>query len=197
MDGTLIDSSDVICNAINYVRRHLGMGAMEKASILKGINDPTIHAPSYFYGIKAYEKVHILWFQEYYAKHHRKETRLYPGVEDLLKRLRKSSKRLCIATNAYRVSAEQILFANRIDRFFDLLVCGDEVLKPKPHPEMIDLIVSYYGWSKEDYLLIGDSPKDRMAAKEAGIDFLNVGWGFGADGEAIDSIASLQKLLLQ
>jgi len=197
MDGTLIDSSEVICNAINYVRRHLGLDAMEHESILRGINDLSIHAPSYFYGIDAYREEHILWFQEYYTKYHQKETRCYPGIARLLQKLTDASKTLTIATNAYRRSAEQILFANKIDRYFDLLVCADEVEQGKPDPEMIELIMAYYALPAEAFLLIGDSPKDLEAARRAGIDAISVNWGFSEIDEAIRSTASLEKLLLQ
>ncbi len=199
MDGTLVDSSAVLCNTINYVRGHLGLAPMEEAAILRGINDTSIHAPSYFYGVQEYAREHLIWFQEYYRAHHRTQTRLYPGIEALLSRLKEAGLTLTVATNAYRSLAQQLLFVHEIERYFDLLVCGDEVEHPKPDPQMLMLIMEYYALPKTRFLLIGDAPKDLEAARRAGIDAVAVDWGFGGveEGETIGSIASLERILLQ
>ncbi|MEN8726450.1 MAG: HAD hydrolase-like protein, partial [Sulfurovum sp.] len=39
MDGTLVNSSLTIANAINYVRKNLGFEALEQEYILRLVND--------------------------------------------------------------------------------------------------------------------------------------------------------------
>jgi phosphoglycolate phosphatase len=40
LDGTLVDSSKVLVNSINYVRQRLHLPAMESEDIMYGITNP-------------------------------------------------------------------------------------------------------------------------------------------------------------
>ena len=196
MDGTLIDSSAIISNSINYVRSKLGLPPLPKKVILEAVNDTSIHRPKFFYGIEEYEPRLIEWFQEYYSKNHAHETKLYTGVKELLHHLRPRFS-LALATNAYRKSALQILRSLAIEHYFDIIVCGDDVAHPKPAPEMIEKIIRFFGCGKDEILLIGDGKTDEEAAKNAGIGFLRVNWGWEEYEDAIESVEELrQKLLL-
>ncbi len=195
MDGTLIDSSAIISNSINYVRSKLGLPPMDRKVILEAVNDTSIHRPRFFYGVEEYEPRHVEWFREYYSKNHHKETKLYTGVKELLEKL-KPHFRLALATNAYRISAEQILAHLQIKEYFDIIVCGDEVEHPKPAPDMILKIIDFFGCKKEEVLLIGDGKTDEEAAKAAGIGFIKVNWGWSSYEDAVQSVKELEDLLL-
>ena len=54
MDGTLIDSGNVISNTINFVRTNLGLPLMPKEDLLKNINNPDINSAKFFYGTQAF-----------------------------------------------------------------------------------------------------------------------------------------------
>ncbi|BCD63149.1 phosphoglycolate phosphatase [Nitratiruptor sp. YY08-26] len=195
MDGTLIDSSAIISNSINYVRSKLGLPPMDKKVILEAVNDTSIHRPKFFYGVEEYEPKHVEWFREYYANNHHKETVLYTGVKELLEEI-KPYFRLFLATNAYRVSAELILKNLGIYEYFEIIVCGDEVPHPKPAPDMIFKIIDYFGCKKDEILLIGDGKTDEEAACAAGIGFLKVNWGWSEYEDAIKSVEELKEILL-
>ena len=195
MDGTLIDSSTVLANAINHVRENLSLPAMPSSQIVACINNPNIHAPSFFYEAPNFNKDHERWFQEYYSKHHNTSTALYDGVGQLLKKLSQTHK-LSVATNAHEISARQILDSNRITDYFDIIMCADMVEKPKPHSEMLDTIVDHYKADKEKFVVIGDGERDILAAQNAGIDYILVDWGFSDHEEgAVRSVGELEKIL--
>ena len=61
--------------------------------------------------------------------------------------------------------------------FFDVIVGGDDVKNPKPHPEALIKAVSSLGAAKKDVLYIGDSIIDARTAERAGIDFFAVTTG--------------------
>ncbi len=195
MDGTIIDSSAIIANSINYVRSKLGLPPMEKKVILEAVNDTSIHRPKFFYGVEEYKPEHVEWFREYYSNNHHKETVVYTGIRDLLEAI-KPHFHLALATNAYRVSAEQILEHLDLKKYFEFIVCGDEVEHPKPAPDMIFKIMNYFGAKKEQTLLIGDGKTDEEAAKAAGISFLKVNWGWQRYEDAIESVEELKEKLL-
>ncbi|WP_200762918.1 HAD family hydrolase [Nitrosophilus alvini] len=194
MDGTLVDSSEVIANSINYVRKKLGLEPMPKREIIEAVNDPALHAPKFFYNKESFEKKHIEWFQEYYTKNHHKEVRLYTGIKEFLNRI-KPCFGLSLATNAYRISAMQILEHLHIKEYFEIIVCADDVAHPKPAPDMLLKIIDYFGCKKDEIILIGDGPKDKEAAKNAGIRYMMVNWGFSDYEEALRSVDELTNKL--
>jgi phosphoglycolate phosphatase len=195
MDGTLIDSSSVIANAINHVRGKLSLEPMLNKHIVASINNTNIHAPSYFYEAPNFTKAHEDWFQEYYTDHHNIDTALYEGVGELLEKL-SNTHALSVATNAYKLSAMQILDANDISKYFDIIMCADIVTNAKPHREMLDVIVEHYGAHRDEFVVIGDGERDIMAAQNAGIDSILVDWGFSEHSEAVKSIKELEDILL-
>ncbi len=196
MDGTLIDSSAIIANSINYVRSKLGLEPMDRRIILEAVNDTTIHRPKFFYGVEEYQPKHVAWFREYYSNNHHKETVLFTGIKELLEEIRPYFG-LALATNAYRESAMLILKHLQIDRYFDIIVCGDEVKHPKPAPDMIEKIIAFFGCKRDEIILIGDGKTDEEAAKNAGIGFIKVNWGWQRYEDAVESVEELREKLLQ
>ena len=194
MDGTLIDSSILLANSINYVRQNLGLPKMPQQTILEAINDESVNAPMFFYESEEFEDFHTEFFNEYYQANYKKDSKLYDGAKELLDKLRLTHK-ISIATNAYKKSAHTILFALGIEHYFDIIICGDEVENPKPHPEMIELITDFYEDSKDKFLLVGDSTRDELCAKNAEIDSILVEWGFSEHENSVNSFEELGGLL--
>jgi len=196
MDGTLVNSSLTIANAINYVRKNLGFEPMEQASILKLVNDHTINPAETFYHAKAFDADHEKWFSEYYTKNHETELVLYDGIKELLGSLKEKGHALAVATNAYRGSTIESLTHLEVYDHFDAIACYDDVARGKPHPDMLHKILDELGHSNRHTLFIGDGPRDEMASKEAQIEYIMVDWGFTDHTDAIRSVDALHTLLL-
>ncbi len=195
MDGTLVDSSLSIANAINYVRKNLGFQPMEHGHIIRHINDPAINPSQFFYYAKVFDKQHEKWFSEYYTNNHQKELVLYEGIDTLLKKLKNRGRKLAIATNAYRNSTIESLTHLKIYDYFDAIACYDDVLQGKPHPDMLFKILREVRLDPRETLFIGDGPRDEMASQKAGIDYRMVSWGFTKHHNAIKSVHELEALL--
>ena len=196
MDGTLVNSSLTIANAINYVRQKLGFEPMEQAYILKRVNDHTLNPAQTFYHTKRFEPEHEKWFSEYYTKNHEKELILYDGIKAMLEALKAKGYALAVATNAYRGSTIESLSHLGIYDLFDSIACYDDVLQGKPHPDMIYKILDELNVTEKEALFIGDGPRDEMAAKAAGVDYIMVDWGFTDHRNAVRSVDALRKILL-
>jgi len=192
MDGTLTDSSRVIANAINFVRKRLGLSAMDPALIIPKINDPHLNAAEYFYESERFEPRHESWFAEYYTAHHQEELELYPGIKALLAWLRNRGCLLAVATNAYRRSTLETLRHLEILEYFDAVASYDDVPRGKPAPDMLWKILEALECRPEEALFIGDGERDRMAAEASGIDFILVDWGFDAPRHS--AVASVEEL---
>jgi len=195
MDGTLVDSSVTIANAINYVREHLYLPPMDPRLIIQKINDHHLNPAQYFYKTDRFEADHETWFSEYYTKHHEKELILYEGIKEMLLNLKAKGIQLAVATNAYRVSTIESLTHLGIYDLFDTIACYDDVEHGKPYPDMLIEILEVLHVPREEALFIGDGSRDEMAAKRAEIDYLMVNWGFSDHQDAIRSVASLRQVI--
>jgi len=196
MDGTLVNSSITIANAINYVRKNLGFEPMVEMEILKRVNDPQINPAKYFYHANAFDADHERWFSEYYTKNHGSELVLYDGIKELLYTLKDKGHTLGVATNAYRNSTIESLTHLDVYDLFDGIACYDDVAQGKPHPDMLHSLLDELGHSNHESLFIGDGPRDQMASKRAEIDYIMVDWGFTEHDDAVRTVSDLQQIIL-
>ena len=196
MDGTLVNSSLTIANAINYVRQNLGFEPMSQEYILKRVNDHTLNPAQTFYHTRRFESHHEQWFSEYYTKNHENELVLYDGIKELLEALKSRGHALAVATNAYRGSTIESLTHLGVYDHFDAIACYDDVQQGKPHPDMLYKILDELAHSKDKALFIGDGPRDEMASKRAEIPYIMVDWGFTEHRDAVRSVDDLREMLL-
>jgi phosphoglycolate phosphatase len=199
MDGTLVDSSITLVNAINHVRNNLLLEPMSQENILGKLNDHTINASKYFYEADSFKADHELWFSEYYKDNHKQELILYKGIKELLDELKEKGFKLAIATNAYRISTKQSLIYLDIVDYFDAVVCSDEVSRGKPYPEMLHKILDELNIKADEAIFVGDGERDEEASKNAHIDYIMVHWGFSnyQDEDAVHSITQLKEKILE
>jgi phosphoglycolate phosphatase len=193
MDGTLVDSSITLVNAINHVRDNLSLNPMREEEILSKLNDHTINPAEYFYEADSFKAEHEVWFSEYYKDNHKRELRLYDGIKELLQELKSRGFKLAVATNAYRVSTRQSLRYLDIIDYFDSIVCGDEVQWAKPYPDMLLKILDELNLKPQEAIFVGDGERDQEASKRANIDYIMVHWGF-SDHKESDAVSSVEEL---
>jgi phosphoglycolate phosphatase len=196
MDGTLVNSSLTIANAINYVRSNLGFEAMEQEHILRLVNDHTINPAQTFYHAKAFDADHERWFSEYYTKNHENDLVLYDGIKEMLHSLKDKGHTLGVATNAYRGSTIESLTHLDVYDLFDGIACYDDVAQGKPHPDMLYRLLDELEHSSHESLFIGDGPRDEIASQRAEIDYIMVDWGFTEHADAVRTVSDLHKILI-
>ncbi len=197
MDGTLVDTGSVITNTINYVRKNIGLEEMERTYLLENVNNPHINSAEFFYGTKEFTDKQSKLFEEYYHEHCIVDTVLYDGVKEMLIEFEEIFN-LAVATNSFDIFVHKILDHLGIKNHFGMVIGANNVEKAKPHPDMVlEVMKTYNGIDKkEDFILIGDSYKDKMAAESAQIEFLMVEWGFTRHDNAILSVDELKEKIL-
>ena len=90
------------------------------------------------------------------------------GLIQVLERLRKSGLCLSVATSSRRAIPEEYLINANVYKFFDLLVCGDEVEQGKPHPEIFITAAQRLNLQPQQCLMFEDSENGINSASEAG-----------------------------
>ena len=177
MDGTLIDSSNVIYNTINYVRENLGLDKLNKEILLANLNNPNIDS-KFFYGSEEFTDEQTELFNKYYEKNCISDIKLYDGIKEFLEDIRKEFQTISIATNASTKFAKKMLNFLEIEKYFDIIIGADMVNKPKPASDMLTKIIDILNINPKETVLIGDSEKDFISANKINIDFIFVEWGF-------------------
>ncbi|MFB6203924.1 MAG: HAD family hydrolase [Candidatus Nanohaloarchaea archaeon] len=99
--------------------------------------------------------------------------RVLPGVRNFLSRVRGTSPYLGIVTNSPHETAHLKLSMLGLDRFFDRVVTPREVPR-KPDPSGLEKLVEESGLRGDEFLYVGDSRKDLVAARRAGLEPLMV-----------------------
>ena len=197
MDGTLVDSSLTIINAINHVRSKLNLEPLESELILEKVNDPELNPAEYFYEVPAFTPEHEEWFSSYYTENHEKELNLYTDILELLEHLKERGFKMAIATNSYRSSTIESLSHLKILDYFDSLACYDDVGRGKPAPDMLEKNLKDLKATPQECLFIGDSERDMLASKSANIDYIMINWGFSDYEDAIHKVSDLEKAILE
>ncbi|MGO5138963.1 HAD family hydrolase [Clostridium butyricum] len=92
-----------------------------------------------------------------------------PGVKELLLYLKKNNIKTALATSARRWRAEIQLEMAEINGLFDVVVCGDEIRRLKPNPEIFIKTAGKLELEPEECIVIEDSPAGIKAAFDGGM----------------------------
>lgn len=180
MDGTILNTLEDLKNATNYSLRQFGMPerSLEEVRMFvgNGIRKLVERAVP---AVTPKEKIDQILdvFLEYYEIHSADNTSPYPGILELVEKLKKSGIKTAVSTNKADVPAQE-LGREYFNGIFDLIVGQQDGLKVKPAPDSVNKILSILDIQKKDAIYIGDSDVDVQTAKNSGLDFIGVSWGF-------------------
>lgn len=147
------------------IRRTVGMSLPDTFTFLTGNGNPGPKAQFAEFFLEKAEEVMT------------RSTELFADSVAVLSRLKAGGAALGMASTKQRRRLLQIIDKFDMGHFFDVIVGGDDVKNPKPHPEALIKAVSSLGAAKKDVLYIGDSIIDARTAERAGIDFFAVTTG--------------------
>ena len=180
LDGTLIDSKKDIIDSTNYMLRKLGLGEKTDEAIRGyiGLGRERLITDALGKGVapEMVNKAENI-FIKYYGEHMFDNTRLFPGVLDVLEYLK--DKKLMIVTNKIRSLTVQTLKRFHIGKYFDRVVGGDDANCRKPNACPINNLVAELDIPKNEAIIIGDSDIDIKSGKLAGILTCGLTYGIG------------------
>lgn len=90
------------------------------------------------------------------------------GLPDTLERLKKNGLSLAVATSSRRAIAEEYLINANVMKYFDIVVCGDDVVQGKPHPEIFLKAAAALNSPPSRCLMVEDSENGLTSAADAG-----------------------------
>lgn len=96
------------------------------------------------------------------------EAKPVDGIYQLIKEFHNNYK-LAVASNSDKEFVMKLLENSNLAGFFDVILGFQDISKPKPDPEIYLKCAEKLGVSKEECLVIEDSPAGIKSAKKAGI----------------------------
>ncbi len=177
LDGTLLDSAEDICGAVQQVLELTEAPAVP-FEFLKGYIGR--HLFDLFTDIFPHygaERINAMieQYRAFYPARGHKRTRMYPGVMEALGAL---PGRKSIATTKGTPATRLILQQFGLLPYFDH-VQGTDGFPCKPAPDVILNAIRALDASPAECLMVGDSPADMEAGRRAGVRTCAVRYGYG------------------
>ena len=166
-DGVMFDTTEANTAYYNEILNHLNMPKMTPDQFAY----VHMHAAAESLAHLIKDKEMLKTAQAYQKQMGYKKFIPYMKIEPYLKSVLKWLKpryKTAIATNR-TFTMPWVLEAFELEEYFDLVVSAKDVDRPKPDPELLIKIVSYFGIDPHRALYVGDSVVDEMAATAAGI----------------------------
>lgn len=96
------------------------------------------------------------------------------GTYELLDYLKNNNYKIALATSAKRERVEKHLDDANIKAMFNAIVCGDEVERAKPNPDIFLKAAKKLSVEKNKCIVIEDSPSGVKAGYKAGMKVVNI-----------------------
>ncbi len=96
------------------------------------------------------------------------------GVHEVLSFLKENNYNVALATSAKRERVDKHLKDAKLEVFFDVTVCGDEVEKAKPNPDIFLKAASKLGVDRKRCIVVEDSLAGVKAGNNAGMLVVNI-----------------------
>jgi beta-phosphoglucomutase len=180
LDGVIVDTAHYHFLAWKKLAEQLGIVFTEKENEqLKGVS--RMHSLEIILSLgklKLDEKKKEMladrkngWFVDYVNM--MKPEEIFPGVKDLLKKIRKRGLKVALASSSKNAPAVIELLG--IEKEFDAIVDGTMIVHSKPDPEIFLLAASMLNISPKDCLVFEDAEAGVEAALRAGMKCVGVG----------------------
>ena len=174
-DGTLVDTNGLILKSMRATfSKLLNDPDVSDDVLLDCIGPPLVATARRF--LPEDEQLFVDTYREFCFEYHDELVEIYPGVVELLVRLRESGFKLVVVTSKKRDMLLKGLNATGIADFFDELVCEEDVDNHKPEPDAVLVAMERAGLAPDECLMVGDNYHDILSARAAGVRSVAVGW---------------------
>ncbi|MTI96082.1 MAG: HAD-IA family hydrolase [Firmicutes bacterium] len=183
LDGTIIDSYDLILEAFAKTLRQTGQEyAPEDIYRLFGPPEEII-----FKKLDPDNKHNLMnIYIKCYADCHQDYVQLYPGIKDLLDWLQVKNVARAIITGKGHAATQITLRELGIENCFQTIVTGSCVNAYKPEPDGMLRVLEELAVKPGEAFYLGDSPVDIQVAKATGVVPLAALWGSADPGALLE-----------
>lgn len=183
LDGTLLDSLQLIIDSYRHTLLAHGLAPRTDADILAGLGTPLEVSLGRFAETPGDVEALVATYIAHNLEVHDALVQPYPGVCDLVHALADAGTPLAIVTSKRRRGTEMGLLALGLESRFEVLVCADDVERPKPHPEPVLRALRALSVEPARAVFVGDAVHDLHSGRAAGVHTVAVTWGAGREDD--------------
>lgn len=184
-DGTLADTAPDLAHALNRQLTARGLEPLPIEQIRTQASAGSRGLLELGFNIKPEDDGYAAMRDEfllYYTECLSRETRLFPGIETLLSQLDKYSLPWGVVTNKPARFTYPLIRQLGLERTA-CIVCGDETVHTKPHPEPLLVACEKIGVSPGNCIYLGDDLRDVKASLAAGMEPIVARYGYLGNGQ--------------
>jgi phosphoglycolate phosphatase len=204
LDGTLVDSAALIVEHLAGAIAAVG-APVPAPEVLRSLVGPPFETALPAIGLSLEQTAGaVAAYRTTYDKVAATHTPVYPGIREMLERLRAGGLRLALATSKPEHLARRIAAGVRVDEYLALIGGADDTVgrvgKDKVIASVLERLELDPG--REQVVMVGDRHHDVDGAAAHHVPTIGVEWGYAAPGElagaalVVPDVAALEKALL-
>lgn len=180
LDGTLLNTLGDLAASVNHALRSFGMEERGidfiRMSVGNGVGNLIMRSVPGGTAAETADKV-LAVFKEHYTAHGQELTAPYPGIVDMLRRLKASGARTAVVSNKFDAATKR-LCAHYFGGMIDVAIGESEGIRRKPAPDTVEEAMRQLRASRENAVYVGDSDVDIATARNSRLPCISVLWGF-------------------
>ncbi len=195
LDGTLTDPKEGITKSVQHALQAYGIDEPDLDKLCPFIGPPLSDSFKEYYGFReAQAREAIDHFHEYFTKQGMFENKVYPGIREMLARLKDAGLTLAVATSKPEPFAIQILEHFDLLSYFTLVGGADMEEIRVRKGDVIAYTLDRLGTTPEEskVIMVGDRKHDIIGAHENQLPCAAVLYGYGSREEFTENGADYQ-----
>jgi 2-phosphoglycolate phosphatase len=181
-DGTLVKSVPSIHKNVNIMAEMYGLPAIPAGDVIGGVGmglgkllgelfEPMLGKMTINDLREDYVRL--------YRRNHNYKLKVFPGTKAVLRHLKTSGSKSMIISNKLGFFVKSSCSHVGIKKYFQEIIGRGDLPKDKPDPYPVMYAMKKYGASPDNTLFVGDSQYDAECARNAGVKFAYMTYGYG------------------
>ena len=179
LDGTIANTYEGIFKSYKYVaeKMHLALPTEKLVNEAIGAKLPDVFSEKFGLAPDRIDEA-IGHYRKRYAEQGIYEACAYPQMAETLTALKKRGKLIAVATLKKEDFANKMLEHLGLSQYFNV-IAGMDTNDKLSKADIIRKVLLFLRQDADMTVMVGDSFYDAIGAKEAGVDFIGVTYGFG------------------
>ncbi|CAN5120826.1 pyrophosphatase PpaX [soil metagenome] len=176
VDGTLLNTEEYIYQAFEHSLKHHNYEVLSR-DVISHVSGKSLE--ECYREFTSKEEVFTLMEEHKKFQHENVDlVKLFPHTISTLEQIHEKDIRIAAITTRAKKSAIQSLEITGVYHLIDFFVAFEDVTTPKPDPEGIVKALAYFSIQPGEAIMVGDSPVDIEAGRNAKTSTVGVTYGF-------------------
>ena len=189
LDGTLLDTLSDIVDSVNVALKNFGYPTRTRDEVRLFIGNGARNLITKSLGEGADQKTIdecLDYYNEIYTSSGSPKTKVFDGIEELIKGLKERGFLIAILTNKPQMTTDDVYATYLSHLGFDMIVGQSEKVKCKPDKSAALSILSKFEVPLDRAFMVGDGDADVLTAINANITGISALWGYRTRQELLN-----------